>query len=402
MILASDARKTILGSIQQLPSVELNFREVLGLVCAEDVVADIDVPPFDRTSMDGYAIRWEDVKQAGNDNSLKLRVIAELVAGELFVGVVARGEAVRVATGGKIPSGADSVVEQELITIAEGNQILVRQPVARGRNVRKAGEDFGAGTVILRRGTVFRSAAIGILASAGKSNVKAVRKANVSCLVTGDEVVEPHEQISDGKIFNSNAYSLEALTRECGAAPNYIGIARDSRNELREKVEEGLRADVLVTSGGVSVGKSDLLLDVLQELRVDIKFSKVNIKPGMPFLFGMWRETPIFGLPGNPVSTVVTFLQFVRPALRKMMGLPSEEGKKFTARMEHEYSKTDGKFHYVRGIATQKSGETVVRTTASQSSGVLSSLVEGNCLILIPEDKNVVRAGESVMIESLE
>ena len=402
MILASDARKTILGYVQQLPSVELNFREVLGLVCAEDVVADLDVPSFDRSAMDGYTIRWEDIKEASHDSALKLRVVAEVMAGEPFAGLVTNGETVRIMTGGKIPSGADTVIEQELVKTAGENHILIRQAVARGRNIRKAGEDFSIGTVILRRGTVLRPAAIGILASAGKSNVKVVRKVNVSCLATGDEIVEPSERITDGKIYNSNAYALEALTRDCGATPNYIGIARDSQNELREKVEEGLKADVLVTSGGVSVGKSDLLFNVLEELRVEIKFSKVNIKPGMPFLFGMWRQTPIFGLPGNPVSTVVTFLQFVKPALRKMMGLPLDEGKKFSARMEHEYSKADGKFHYVRGIATQKNGETVVRATASQSSGVLSSLVEGNCLIFIPEDKKVVRAGESVLIESLE
>jgi len=324
------------------------------------------------------------------------------MGGDQFAGIVGNGEAARIMTGGKIPSGADTVIEQELVKTTGENQILIQQAVVRGRNIRMAGEDFSKGTVILRRGTVLRPASIGILASAGKSNVNVIRKAHVSCLATGDELIEPSEHITDGKIFNSNAYALEALTRECGATPNYIGIARDTQHELREKVEEGLKADVLVTSGGVSVGKSDLLFDVLDELGVDIKFSKVNIKPGMPFLFGMWRQTPIFGLPGNPVSTVVTFLQFVKPALRKMMGLPSDEGKKFSARMEHEYSKADGKFHFVRGIATQKNGETVVRATASQSSGVLSSLVKGNCLILIPEDKNVVRAGESVMIESLE
>lgn len=402
MILASDATKIILGSVQQLPSVDLNFREVLGLVCAEDVVADLDVPSFDRSAMDGYAIRWEDNKEASHDNPLKLRVVAEVMAGEPFAGLVTNGETVRIMTGGKIPSGADTVIEQELVKTAGENHILIRQAVVRGRNIRKAGEDFSIGTVILRRGTVLRPAAIGILASAGKSNVKVVRKANVSCLATGDEIVEPSEHITDGKIYNSNAYALEALTRECGAKPNYVGIARDSLDELREKIEEGLKADVLVTSGGVSVGKSDLLFTVLEELGVHIKFSKVNIKPGMPFLFGMWRQTPIFGLPGNPVSTVVTFLQFVKPALRKMMGLPLDERKKFLARMEQEYFKTDGKFHYVRGIATQKNGETVVRATASQSSGALSSLVEGNCLIFIPEDKKVVRAGESVMIESLE
>jgi molybdopterin molybdotransferase len=402
MILASDARKIILGSVQQLPTVELNFREVLGLVCAESVVADLDAPSFDRSAMDGYAIRWGDIKEASPDNPVKLRVIVEVMAGEPFAGLVGNGEAARIMTGGKIPSEADTVIEQELVKTTGENQILIRQAVARGRNITMAGEDFSKSTVILRRGTVLRPASIGILASAGKPNVKVVRKAHVSCLATGDELIEPSEHITDGKIYNSNAYALEALTRKCGAMPNYIGIACDSENELREKVEEGLKADVLITSGGVSVGKSDLLFDVLEELGVEIKFSKVNIKPGMPFLFGMWRQTPIFGLPGNPVSTIVTFLQFVKPALRKMMGLPLEEGKKYSARMEHEYSKTDGKFHYVRGIATQKNGDTVVRATASQSSGVLSSLVEGNCLILIPEDKKVVRAGESVMIESLE
>jgi len=205
MILASDARKTILGYVQQLPSVELNFREVLGLVCAEDVVADFDVPSFDRSAMDGYAIRWEDIKEASHDNPLKLRVIAEVMAGEPFAGLVTNGETVRIMTGGKIPSGADTVIEQELVKTAEENYILIRQAVARGRNIRKAGEDFSIGTVILRRGTVLRPATIGILASAGKSNVKVVRKVNVSCLATGDEIVEASERITDGKIYNRHA-----------------------------------------------------------------------------------------------------------------------------------------------------------------------------------------------------
>ena len=263
-------------------------------------------------------------------------------------------------------------------------------------------EDIQKGQKVLEAGHEIHAAELGVLASLGCATISVYRVPHVAILVTGNELVEVSDLLEPGKIRNSNSYILRGLVKETKALPVYFGVARDTREELRKKILEGLRSDALVTSGGVSVGAYDLVHEVMKEVGVDIKFWKVNIKPGMPLLFGVYRGKPVFGLPGNSVSTMVTFLQFVRPALRKMRGLVSTEGKfHLKAEIAQDIRKTDGKRHFVRGVLTNDKGRMVVQTTGSQASNILTSLMKANCLIIIPEEVEIVKKGDLVEVELL-
>lgn len=405
MVSAIEARKRIVDSITPVSSEPCPLQGCGGRILAIDVSAPHDVPLFNNSGMDGYAVQAGDVLKASSENPVDLKPLGEVPAGKPFTDQVAPGTAIRIMTGAPVPDGADAVIEQELTETRNG-MVRVQAPARIGRNIRKRGEDIRAGSIVLKKGTRMNPAAVGVLASLGILSVDVYRQPSVAILTTGDELVDAAETPGPGQIRNSNAFTLSELVRNCGAVPVNLGIVRDTRNELSSAVRKALEADAVITSGGVSVGAFDLVLDVLKSEGVAIQFWKVNIKPGMPLAYGIKKRNgktvPVVALPGNPVSSMVTFLQFVRPGLEKLSGIPAPGlPLRIRAILAETLSKKDHKRHFVRGIAGNDGDQIVVATTGSQSSGVLTSMVAANCLIVLPEDAGDLKAGDSVEVELL-
>ena len=398
MINASEALNIILDSVHPLETISAGLEQSCGSILGEEIVAPGDTPPFDNAAMDGFAVRSEDIRKV----PVELTVAGEIAAGSVLVKPLASHEAMSVMTGAKIPAGCDIVIQQEWTERTAEGRVTILRSADPGHNIRRAGSDIRTGTTVFTPGTFLRPQEIGVLASLGKRFIVIHRKPSIAILTTGNEVVEIDKPLPDGKIRNSNAYVLSALVRQLGCEVRSLGIAADEKSSLKESIRDGLRADVLITTGGVSVGKYDLVMDALKETGVEIKFWKVNIKPGMPLLFGLHGDKPVFGLPGNPVSAMVTFLQFVKPALMRLMGQ-----KKYTpplrlhAKLQEEITKSDGKRHFVRGVLMNANGSIAVRTTGSQVSNILTSLSQADCLIILPEDRNQFKAGEEVEVELL-
>ncbi len=398
MISAEKAIECIVANVQPLGTTTLSLRRAVHRVLAENVVASENIPPFDNSGMDGFAIRDDDVRTV----PASLRIVGEIPAGENPAKGIAPGEALRIMTGAKIPGGCTAVVQQEWTEIINQEEIKILRSVQRGSNIRRAGSDVERGATVLSAGMRLRSQEIGILASLGKEFVEVFRMPAIAVLTTGSEIVDIHDKIPEGKIRNSNRYVFSALIAETGCELRTIAHADDNEADLRNKLREGMRADILITSGGVSVGQYDLVPKLITELGVEILFSKVNIRPGMPMIFGKCGSTVLFGLPGNPVSGMVTFMEFVRPAIFRMMGTTSV-GKKYTlrAKMGHRITTKDGKRNFLRGILEDQNGVLTVRTTGSQISNILTSLSKANCLIIIPENVDEVNPGEDVEVELL-
>ncbi|OGU25723.1 MAG: hypothetical protein A2X66_07035 [Ignavibacteria bacterium GWA2_54_16] len=404
MISFHQAIKIILEAIIPVDAENCPLGSLHGRVLAQEVAAPIDVPPFDNSAMDGFAICSEDAAGARPDRPVSLRLLAEIAAGDAATAPLLKGSTFRILTGAPIPPGADAVIEQERVEFADG-QILLKEPVPFGRNVRSRGEDATKGASVLLQGDVLDAARVGIIASVGIGALQVHRIPRVAILTTGNELVEVNQPLKGGQIHDSNSFTLQGLVREAGCEPVLVGPASDSLEDLKKRIRTGLSADALITAGGVSMGTRDMVLQAFRETDVDVLFWKVNIKPGMPFAFGLYRPpgalrpVPVFALPGNPVSAMVTFLQLARPALRILMG--SREGLVGTnlkAKLEHDYSKLDGKLHFARGIVRNENGKLVVRITGSQSSGVLTSLSLANCLVVIPETEHLMKAGSEVEV----
>ena len=401
MINSSDALRIILENVHPIGTEKLLLAKSLARTFARDIVAHEDLPPFDNSSMDGFALSSSDLNGASGDHPCVLRIIGESSAGNAFSGRIKAGQSVRVMTGGVLPRGADSVVPIEDAIEMDGETVRFSQSASPGRFVRKSGEDIKRGEVILKEGTAITPPSLGVLAALGRERVRVYKKPCVNIVATGNELVDLLAKPGKGKIRNSTSYGLAGYVVEAGGMPELMGIAGDREKALRKRLSDGLKADVLLVTGGVSVGKYDLVQETLSALGVEVKFWKVNIKPGRPFLFGVRKSTLVFGLPGNPVSTYVTFLQFVRPALLAMTGIREIQPLRLTAVLDQEFSKSDGKRHFVRGIAVRRSGELHVTTTGTQSSGAMSSMSRANCLMIIPEDSTNLHRGDSVDIELL-
>jgi molybdopterin molybdotransferase len=398
MILAEEALQIIQETLRPLKPVQMPLHDALGRVLAEDIIAETDVPGFDNSSMDGFALA-SDGQTLGTSRSY--RVVGESAAGRPYAGVVSVGEAVRIMTGAKIPVGASTVIELERVVESEGS---IRTDVAAqaGRNIRRAGEDLRRGSKVLRPGLRLRPAHLGVLASLGRSSVIVTRAPRVAVVTTGTELADSGGSLSEGQIFNSSAVVVPGMLREAHADVASVRSVTDDQDSLRAAFHEAAASDALISTGGVSVGAHDLVLEVLRSLGVSILFWKVRIKPGMPLAFGVWPDgRPVICLPGNPVSTGVTFQQFVKPALDALEGAATTSLARGVARLEHEIRKSDGKRHFSRGIASRSDGVWSVRTTGSQSSGMLSSLAFANCLIIIPEEVECLAAGDNVEIEWL-
>jgi molybdopterin molybdotransferase len=389
---ADDALARILAGVPTLPTVQIPLLDALGLVLAEDVAADGDVPPFRNSAMDGYAVRGDDVASA----PVELRVVGEVAAGGFSDRSVGPGEAMRIMTGAPMPDGADTVVRVE-DTDNASDVVTIAAATPMGIAVRAAGEDLRKGERILNVGTVLRAAEIGLLASVGRGRVLVRKRPRVAVFSTGDEIVDLDAPLERGQIRDANRYTLASAIRAASAEPWVRGIVRDSPDALRAAILEATSADAIVTSGGVSVGDHDHMKPVLSELGT-IDFWAIAIRPGRPLAFGELkdgeRRVPIFGLPGNTVSALVTFEIFVRPALLRMQGRANVSRPAAKARLLEPVDKPDFLRVFARGIHDPGAG--TVRLTGPQGSGILRSMSLANCLIDLPVGPSRVEQGEIV------
>ena len=414
MISVEEALARILGCVSVLEPEERPLLDALGQVLAEDVVAGYDIPPLDNTAMDGYAVRAVDTEGASPERPVRLGVIGELAAGHLYEGEVAPGTAVRIMTGAPLPAGADAVVPFEETDEPAGREfgsfakpvasVAIYRAVGKGDNVRYAGEDVRKGATVLTKGATLRPAHIGALANLGRATVKVIRRPVVAILSTGDELVPLGEPLPPGKIHDSNNYSISALVRQSGGIPKPLGIARDSVEELTAKIRSGLDADMLLTSAGVSRGDYDVVKDVLAR-EGEIDFWTVRMRPGKPLAFGTFpsgnRRVPHIGFPGNPVSSMISFELFARPAIFKMMGRSGWERPTLRAVVEERIVNRDGRRIFARAVVREREGRYYASLTGPQGSGILTSMVVANALAIVPEDVAAVEPGEEVTVMML-
>ena len=397
MIKVEEALKAILKDIEVLDPEIVKLTDSLGRVLSGDVYSDYDIPAFDNSAMDGYALTSSDTRPAIKGRAVTLKVTGDLKAGDVPVKTLRPGQAIRIMTGAPIPKGADSVIMVE-DTSSEGEDVDIFKEVKPGENIRRAGEDIRKGELVIKKGTPLKPAHIGMLASLGISKIRVTRKPKIAILATGDELVDIDKKLEYGKLHSSNTYSLYSQVLNCGALPKNLGIAKDKVNELKAKIKKGLDCDLILTSGGVSVGDYDLVKSVLAEMGADIRFWKVAMRPGKPLVFGRIRGIPVFGLPGNPVSSMVSFEVFVRPAILKMLGQKEGHPNEIDAVLEEAIGKKKGLKYFLRAMTRRKDGIYVTRTTGAQGSGILKSMALANSLIILPEEKERVARGRKVTV----
>jgi molybdopterin molybdotransferase len=407
MISVEEARRRILDVVRRLEPEEKPLSEALGQVLAEDSVSTITIPPLDNTAMDGFAVIAADTAGATEASPVRLKVAGEVAAGYIFRGRVDRGTSVRIMTGAPIPAGADAVVPFEETDEQPGrnlgsfakslDSVGILKAAQQGANFRYAGEDIKAGETVLRAGTELRAPQIGVLASLGRPTVGVYRRPVVAILSTGDELLELGRPPEPGRIFDANSYGIAALVAEAGGIPKRVGIASDTIEDLTAKVHEGLDADLLITTAGVSRGDYDIVKDVLMR-EGEIGFWTVRMRPGKPLAFGTLRSgartVPHIGLPGNPVSSMVTFELFGRAAIYKMMGRTGWERPTLRVVVAERVVNPDGRRFLARAVVSSREGGYVARLTGSQGSGVLTSMALANALVICPEDVPALEPGD--------
>ena len=401
MIQVQEALDKILTKIQFKGVEKVSLDQALGRVMAEDVVSRINNPPLDNSAMDGYAVIAGDIQSATPENPVKLEMVEEIAAGYTAKGTLKPGQTMRIMTGAPIPPGADAVLMQE-DTQKDGDSILCLDRADVEENIRRAGEDIKIGESVLKKGTTLSPAHIGMLAVIGRSQIAVGQRPTVSILSTGDEILELDETPQGPQIFNSNGHMLAAQIKSAGGIPIYLGIARDTEKDLMEKFEWALKADIVVSSGGVSVGDYDLVKSTLQKMGQDMLFWKVAMKPGKPLAFGRIGKTPIFGLPGNPVSSFVSFEQFVRPSLRKVLGCSDLSHKTVQAKLTRTIHKKPGRLHFLSSIVSWADGEYTVTPAGEQGSGILKSAANANGLLIFPLEAEEIKQGQEVAVQLLE
>lgn len=415
MISVEEALERILSFVYLLEAEEKPILDALGQVVANDIISPIDIPPLDNTAMDGYAVRAADTAGATDAEPRTLRVIGELAAGYLFDGTVTSGTAVRIMTGAPMPRGADAVVPFEETdepsgrafgSFAKSRDVVgVMKAAEVGANIRRAAEDIHVGQPIIRAGSVLHPAQIGVLASLGMATVRVHRRPVVAILSTGDEVREPGQPLQPGQIYDSNAYSIASMVLANGGIPRRLGIAKDTVDALTAKLREGLDADMLVTSAGVSRGDYDIVKDVLAK-EGSVDFWTVRMRPGKPLAFGSFasggRKVPHIGLPGNPVSSMVSFELFGRPAIYKMLGRGDWRRPSVRAIAEEAIPNTDARRVFARAIVTQRDGRYYAALTGPQGSGILTSMAVANGFAVVPEDMPLINVGDEVDVMLLD
>lgn len=427
MISVDEALNIILKNTRMLGKERLPLTSALGRVLAEDAVSDTFIPPLDNSAMDGYALKSADVRKASAHSPVSLKIIGSIYAGQLPRLPVKSGEAMRIMTGAPIPKGADTVVMVEQTKEKDGF-VFIYNKSAKDANIRKRGEDIREGEKVIAKGKTIRPPESGMLAALGYANVRVTKTPKIGVLATGDELVDIKAKLPFGKIRNSNSYSLAAAVRECGGEPVIMNIVKDKLAKVKRAFLKALACDVIIISGGVSMGKTDYIRPALEALGAKMKFWKVAQRPGQPFAFGMLRGTthpagaefgdprltdcsrrggtnrqeigvkPVFCLPGNPVSSMMTFEIHVRPAIMKMCGKKEYARHEVTATITNEIKVRPGNRYFMRVIVAKKNGQYHASLTGPQGSGILKSMVLSNGILTIPENTPVIRKGEKRVI----
>jgi molybdopterin molybdotransferase len=397
------ALKMLLVDVESLSPEVVALDMSIGRILAQDIKAELDLPPFHNSSMDGFAVRAEDVSGASKQNPIRLEVVGDISAGVGQSVEITENQAARIMTGGVLPQGADSVVPVEYTSSPEALAekelsplVEIRREVSLGAFIRAAGQDVQQGAQILSKGHQLRAQDIGMLAALGLAELNVYTRPRVAVLSTGDELVDVGKQLSPGQIFDSNGYAISAALVSAGAIPDRVGIVPDDPSKLRDALMQCVksRVDLIISSAGVSMGAYDFVRPVIEK-HGQLDFWKVNVRPGKPILRGAYQGIPFIGLPGNPVSALVTFEIFVKPVVYKLCGRPIQERITIPARLSHEIS-TDGRESYLRASVNQIDNNFEVQLVGSQDSGVLSSLVEANALIRLPAGREKFSKGEIV------
>ncbi len=396
------AQQIVLDAAQVLGCEKVGLLDALGRVLGEDIIAPRSNPPWDNSAMDGFAVRWADIHSEHTISKIpELKIVEDVAAGAVAMKSVGPGEAIRIMTGAPMPAGADTVVRIEYTEPSESNVRIMLSEYGQGANIRPKGEDVQEGDCIIAKGTQLRSGEIGMLAILAKSFVLVHQRPRVGILSTGDELADLDESFDENKIINSNSYGIAAGVQEVGGIPILLGIAKDNPDSLKDKIRQGLTCDILVLSGGVSMGDYDFTKPVFAELGADMNFWKLAIRPGQPVAFGKIHGKLAFGLPGNPVSSMVTFDQLVRPAMMKLGGHATWERPIVKATFQETFSKQTDRRHFLRGVLAYENGSLVVRTTGKQGSGILTSMVKANGFIDVPEEVEGLQPGDVVNVQLL-
>ncbi|MGB3714921.1 MAG: gephyrin-like molybdotransferase Glp [Candidatus Promineifilaceae bacterium] len=405
LLSVDQALKRVLAGVSVLPAERVSLSEALGRVLVEPAIAGDDLPPFANSSMDGYAVRAVDIAKATEEEPALLRIIADIPAGAVPDVAVTPGTAARIMTGAPLPPGADAIVPVEFTSEPWRqsdrplmDQIEVRRSVQSGDYVRWPGEDVRAGTEVLPSGHVLRPQEIGVLSALGLTELAVVKSPRVAVLATGDELIPVDEPLIPGKIRNSNSFTLVAQIRSLGATPIDLGVAKDTYADVQLKLQDGLDSgvDLFISTAGVSVGVYDVVKDVLAA-GGEVGFWRVNMRPGKPLAFGTYGDTPYLGLPGNPVSAMVSFERFVRPAILKLSGHRNLERPRVRATIQEDIN-SDGRESYLRAIVKQDEGKYVVDLSGRQGSHVMTSLVYANALLIVPAGVKHLSAGQEAEV----
>jgi molybdopterin molybdotransferase len=406
MIAPDEAKRIILNNTGVLSTETVSHADALSRVLASDIISEIELPPFHNSAMDGYALIAEDTRGASESNPSTLRLLETIAAGEIGTQEVTRGACVKIMTGGKIPRGANAVVMREETREANG-EVQILEEARANQNIRPRGDDIKIGERVLTRGTLVRPAEWAMLASLGQSQVEVFRRPRVGIIATGNELVDVNAELQDGQIRDSNSFALQGLCAQAGAIVERTRVG-DELQELRDALREySERCDCIVTSGGVSAGDFDPVRDVLLEMQesgeAQIHFWKIAMKPGKPVMFATLKNgTPIFGLPGNPVSVMVAWEEFVRPALLKMQGRAKTARLVVEAVVLSDFKSPQGKVEFVRASVELKSGKWQATVSGDQSSGRLSTMTRANALLVVPADVTRVEAGSTLHAELLD
>ena len=394
---AAEARDRMLAEVAPITGREfVAVRSALGRIIAADIIAPHDVPAHDNSAMDGYAVHFASLAA---DGETRLTVVGTAFAGNAFSGLVGKGQAVRIMTGAVLPAGADTVVVQEVTRVEDG-AVIVPAGQKLGQNTRRAGEDLARGAVALAAGKKVGAAELGLIASLGIAEVEVRRRLRVAFFSTGDELASLGTPLAPGQIYDSNRYTLHALLTQLGADIIDLGVVPDVPEALEATLNEAAQvADAIITTGGVSVGEADFIREILARLG-EVKFWKLNIKPGRPMAFGKVGQAWLFGLPGNPVAVMVSYTQFALDALLRLSGVdPLPESPLLTVTAANAIKKQPGRREYLRGTVAAVDGRWQVKTTGNQGSGVLRSMSEANCFVVLPEDCAGVQAGDAVQVQ---
>lgn len=398
MIEPQEALEIILNSTSRLDAVDIDIVSSVGYILDEEVKSIDAIPPFDNSAMDGFAIRAADTNNATAARPARLKIIDDQPAGKVSDKKVRPGTAIKVMTGAPIPVGADSVIPVEL-TVYNENTVSISEPFAADKNIRLVGEDIPKNSVVMRPGRRLGAVDVGVLASIGRTKVKVVRKPRVSILGTGDELIPLGAPLAPGKIRDSNSFVLLNQVLNAGAEADRVGVAKDTQEDVRAKLSAALANDVIVTTGGVSVGERDFVKDVLLEMGAEQKFWKVAQKPGKPVAFLTLGDKLIFALPGNPVAAVVCFEEYARPALLKMMGRSKLHRPLVAAVAAEDFKKKSGRRHHVGVKLEQKEGRYFVKLNGRQGSGILTSMAGADGIALLPKEATLIKAGEKISVQ---